>query len=754
MIPQHNLGDFKYVALVPHGDQYIEAVGVDLFESDPSDFAALDKYIKRSYEPVEGKVAINGNIYVSTIYIPKLGNDYCYVLTDENKIPIGSEVVRAIVTSELEHYISQINKELSKTEALSQDLSTSVWPYFIKPEFRVVQPEASERISWEQLHGFGRLVIVGSPGSGKTTCLRRLTLEFANSKGESYLEGAVPVYLQMRQFSEKEFTVSAVQEIFNTHHAPGLAQSAIELSTKGGLVLLLDGLDEVRGRKREEVISRIIDVCRSFPRLKVIISMRYGTYESELPDFTHVEIAPFNASQIKQWCYQVIQDKKPWDRFFLHLSEIPELLEIARNPLMLSIAVSLYLRYAHTPHKRTGLFEQYVKALIEDWDSVRGVNRSNEIWTAPNKKLFYLCNLSFHLNKADRLTFSTYDCKTWRDDIWDEFPEQKLLSSLAEDTGLFLECRDSEWSFIHESMVRYLAAKYLVDCTIDVKKFFRGKLKEERFRSVWVYACGIAYDPSRLLDVMLKAREVDTVSKLILLSDVLAEEVKINEDLAKQCCRYIRSGVEKLIAQLSPSEPEVDNLIDLDKEQIAGLIILEGLEALDWQDKTQFFNLFRLLRSVHKLRSATIRKLLEVEFGVSKIDAVRAITPMFHLDGELNYKIIEGNDRKFLVLYVIKASSMALSPIKENATFHGYQKLEQLDNISDAVQANWQSRVEEYLGFWVQQRDDSLYASIPTDKERAQKLYDDVKATSIKEIKRSGSKRKTTSLRRKSKKKS
>jgi hypothetical protein len=653
------LKDKIYIALTSYGDEFVEALESETFANDPSDFAALENYIKHHFEPIEGKVSINGNIYTTTVYKPVLENDFFYVKTDLNKVPIGSVALRVENSLELHCYLSNLKTMINKAEAFSEDLELNINDYFVKPNFRLLKYHTKELISWDYLPTFGRLMIVGSPGSGKTTCLRKLALDFADNKNIDVLGAIIPVYLSMRQFGEKEFSFSSIQEAFDLNDAPGLANAVPTLIDNGGLILFLDGLDEVNDKKRDKILNQVKHLCQKNPRMRIVISMRYSEKQQEFGDFTQLEIAPFNNSQIKHWTYQVIQNRKPWNQFIDHLLETPEILELARNPLMLSTAISLFLRYSHTPHNRIALLERYLDVLIEDWDSVRNVNRSNEIWSSPNKKIFYLCNLAHHLNSEDKSHFTLYEFKKWNNSINEESSDDKLLSSLAEDTGLLRQIGKDQWSFIHESILRYLAARYLVDCTIDVNEFFVEKLTETRYQKTWSNVCGIAYDSSRLIDKMLQTKEVNPQIKLMLLSAIFSEEIKTNENFALKYFQFMRNGIEKYLKEALLKDFKASELGLSEDLIVRNALVVEIKTGNEEPSKNVDISLFvNLIKNLYKLRRTTIGKLIGKEFVASSFEPVMQFASIFQWEGKLNHKIVENGENALIAFFVLETDDV------------------------------------------------------------------------------------------------
>ena len=107
------------------------------------------------------------------------------------------------------------------------------------------------------------LSILGDPGSGKTTHLKRILL-YCVSEGPEKLglpKGMVPVFLPLRELkSVKAGLDSFIQEQLsdaNLGTPPGFGKKLLE--DRGNLLLLFDGLDEISDFKHRQKVSRWIE---------------------------------------------------------------------------------------------------------------------------------------------------------------------------------------------------------------------------------------------------------------------------------------------------------------------------------------------------------------------------------------------------------------------------------------------------------------------------------------------------------------
>jgi predicted NACHT family NTPase len=282
----------------------------------------------------------------------------------------------------------------------------------------------------EQLNRHDRLVLLGDPGSGKSTfvnfvalCLAGEALKSPNvnlalltaplpkekddeedhEEPQPWKHGALlPVRVVLRDFAARglpapgeqataeylwRFIVSELKSASLADYAPFLRK---QLLNKGGLVLL-DGLDEVpeADRRRSQIRDAVEDFAATFVRCRILVTSRTYAYQEQdwrLANFVATVLAPFSAGQIRRFV----------DRWYAHIAEVrhlhpedaqgrAELLKraifggerlraLAERPLLMTLMASLHAwRGGSLPEKREELYSDAVELLLDWWESQRVV---------------------------------------------------------------------------------------------------------------------------------------------------------------------------------------------------------------------------------------------------------------------------------------------------------------------------------------------------------------------------------------------
>ena len=197
--------------------------------------------------------------------------------------------------------------------------------------------------------GAGRtLLILGQPGSGKTTTLLRLAESLIASINEDLrqqkdLNQPIPVVFNLSSWTDKRQPIEdwLIKELNSKYQVSNksLAKTWIE---EQNLLLLLDGLDEVKSEYRTACVEAINQFIQKYGQTEIVVCSRIKDYEelSALLKFQDaIRIQPLTPIQINQylnWAGNQLEALK------MLLQKNADLQELADSPLMLSIMTLAY----------------------------------------------------------------------------------------------------------------------------------------------------------------------------------------------------------------------------------------------------------------------------------------------------------------------------------------------------------------------------------------------------------------------------
>jgi len=306
-----------------------------------------------------------------------------------------------------------------------------------------------------QLNAYPRLVLLGDPGSGKSTfvnfaamCLageqlqpdatgHYATLEDltdplpqekqekdAKPEPQAWDYGALlPVRIILRDFAawrglppagepltEQHFWEFLSAQLRNASREECLPALRTHLTEQGGL-LLFDGLDEVsEAKQRREQIIRLVERCAGeFRHCRIVVTSRTYAYQEQqwrLKGFHAAELARFTRPQIQafvtRW-YEHVGGLRNWNREKIQdsiarlqraIDNSDRLYSFAERPLLLALMASLHAwRGGSLPEKREELYNDAVELLLDWWESQKVFLQKGSKVTQEDLSLSELLNI-------------------------------------------------------------------------------------------------------------------------------------------------------------------------------------------------------------------------------------------------------------------------------------------------------------------------------------------------------------------------
>lgn len=354
----------------------------------------------------------------------------------------------------------------------------------------------------EAIARYSKLMVLGKPGTGKTTFLKFVASECNQGKFQPH---QLPIFIWLKYFVEDardkgEFSLLnyICQELANS----GISTDDVKtLLTHGKLLILLDGLDEVPQSDSEEVIREIRRLSQRYYKNQFAIASRNSSQPYYFQGFTEVEVADFSSTQIEAFAekYFVVISRHDREegltkatKFIEHLwrPENRQIRELAVTPLLLNLACLVFQSKAKFPSKRIKLYEEALDILLVRWDRSKGIKRDEvyqKLSLAHKIKLlnqvgaiaFEQEDYFFEQNKIQKLIADYLRLlpNAETDPVALKLDSEAVLKSIELQHGLFVERSRRIYSFSHLAFQEYFTARYITAQTeLEI-----GKLKLESF---------------------------------------------------------------------------------------------------------------------------------------------------------------------------------------------------------------------------------------------------------------------------------
>lgn len=213
--------------------------------------------------------------------------------------------------------------------------------------------------------GPGRtLLILGEPGSGKTTMLLKLTKNLI-IQAETNAGLPIPVVFNLSSWTSPRQSIGAwlVEELATKYQvSKPLAQTWIDNQS---MLLLLDGLDEVATDLQGDCVRAINQFLQHHGQTETVVCSRIKDYLA-LPERLQLRSAlylqPLTTEQIHQYLDEAGSQLEAIKTL---LKEDAALQELARSPLTLSIMTLAYQGKSLADIPQTGSLEEQRRHLLE-----------------------------------------------------------------------------------------------------------------------------------------------------------------------------------------------------------------------------------------------------------------------------------------------------------------------------------------------------------------------------------------------------
>jgi eukaryotic-like serine/threonine-protein kinase len=255
----------------------------------------------------------------------------------------------------------------------------------------------------------GAMLILGEPGSGKTTMLLELARDCIDHAMQDDNE-PIPVIFNLSSWSDPQQKIDdwLTKELNTKYNVPKkTAQNWIE---NDDLQLLLDGLDEVKLENRETCVKAINDFRQRHGLVTPIaVCSRVADYETLTTQLTlqgALLLQPLTNEQIETYFEQV---GSQLEGIYEVLKNDETLQELVKQPLMLSImilayqgkSVNIYEKENLDPigARRKHLFDTYIQQMFE-----RVSRTKNELFSLEQTK-YCLGWLAYNIKGQARTFF-------------------------------------------------------------------------------------------------------------------------------------------------------------------------------------------------------------------------------------------------------------------------------------------------------------------------------------------------------------
>ena len=316
-----------------------------------------------------------------------------------------------VIPPEGDYYFNQRRQAEAVAFILTPDLPHTLQP--LLPQIDTLEYFGPQLVT-ESIATNSHLVLLGEPGSGKSTALRYLALTLAKAGLDDTIDLAqrlagwgefgeqgrlLPIFLPLlplaKRLASEPGKAGSDEDVWNeiARHVelngayPGLAAAVRDELEAGRVLLMLDGLDEVAGSdSRRRVVRAVRDFAAQHANCRIVVACRVRAYEGEqnaewqLPGWPTATLADWTVGQmhyfIDAWYGEAAKaSNMPATKRNERIAKLKraisnrgDLKKLGVRPLLLTIMALVHLNDGRLPEDRVSLYSRCIDILLGQWE--------------------------------------------------------------------------------------------------------------------------------------------------------------------------------------------------------------------------------------------------------------------------------------------------------------------------------------------------------------------------------------------------
>ena len=333
------------------------------------------------------------------------------------------------------------------------------------------------------------IVIIGAPGTGKTTLLENLTLTYAKNSQHLQHKQALkltPILLYLRDIRETITNSPQLSLVGLLEQQKSIRELKPpknwfkdRLGFKNCLVMF-DGLDEVADERQRRAVSTWVEQqIQNYPHARFILTSRPFGYRSAPVGGinTVLEVQPFNLKQMEKFIHNWYLQSEIMSRLgkedpgviniatqkaedLIHrIKNSSPLAAMALNPLLLTMIATIHCYRGALPGGRVELYGEICDVLLGRRREAKGIGDNIRV----NQKKAILQFLALGLMQQKTRDFTLdLGCSLIEAELakigGSNLKAAAFLENIQHESGLLVEREKNKYEFAHKSFQEYLAA--------------------------------------------------------------------------------------------------------------------------------------------------------------------------------------------------------------------------------------------------------------------------------------------------------
>ena len=297
-----------------------------------------------------------------------------------------------------------------------------------------------------------RTVLLGEPGSGKSTGMRIAAMQLAESWESGRPWGML---VGLHEFGESGLRATILRKL------PGLNWIDVEHRLAiGELILFLDALNECPVGRYVECCQDIAALLKLYPQARIHVTSRVTHNPSQfgLPTY---QIRPMNRVQQERFLEIYLGDCARAREVLAHIYRQPGAEHFAGSPIVLRIIAGISQdKFGSLRTGMANLYKNFLKKWFEREREKNLATGTPELWSF-NRFVETLALLAFRMRKAGLVSCSIEFARQSVTPVLGTEHLAKFLDQMSQGMLLRKDRQDEYLQFSHQTIQEYFAAEYL-----------------------------------------------------------------------------------------------------------------------------------------------------------------------------------------------------------------------------------------------------------------------------------------------------
>lgn len=406
------------------------------------------------------------------------------------------------------HVSTTISRRLFRTEWLNARSVGDIQ--------RALQDSKSKSVTTaeEFVEAHQHVVILGGPGSGKTTFIKHLALAYTDRdvfKTTKLKTSFLPIFLSLPHFAKTadelfDFIVKPLVQRTN-QYAKAYLTRALE---KGLACVLLDSLDEVPVSDRKKVLDGITQFTQRFPEARVVITCRTADYEGWLEQFHEAELSRLSSTAVHKIINAWFRhDSSKGQQLSRVLKADRGVNSLTETPLLLGLLCIQFKNDLMLPKRKAELYRRCVDTLLREWDTSRQFRRDtaySDLTDERKERLFQHIAGHFFLQGV-RLVFKKHELIDAIASYIPRFgmkPDQSagILNEVERHHGIVEQIAAEMYGFTHTSFQEYFVARDLLARRLEME-YLKRHVDDDNWSTVIEFMAAMHENPEAMLRFLM-----------------------------------------------------------------------------------------------------------------------------------------------------------------------------------------------------------------------------------------------------------